>query len=174
MTRVLLDETIETDYGQFDLGWGDGFEGFAGDFDEVFAGQVNGLAGAAHPGGLYLNLARRSGGSPVRIELMDLEPADDEQFEDVVEVSILVGAGAKPGWMTWAGEDGGPLELPPGSYRVRVNARGRDAGADDEFAEEAVDFYLIQLWPAESRPDEIARTTSANAAYWHREVGNRR
>ena len=36
VTRVLLDETIETDYGQFDLGWGDGFEGFAGDFDEVF------------------------------------------------------------------------------------------------------------------------------------------
>lgn len=106
------------------------------------------------------------------MELMDLEPADDEQWEDVVEVSIAVGAGAKPGWMTWAGEDGGPLELPPGSYRVRVNARGRDAGADDEFADEAVDFYLIQLWPAESRPDEIVRTTSANAAYWHREVGN--
>lgn len=76
--------------------------------------------------------------------------------------------------MTWAGEDGGPLELAPGSYRVRVNARGRDAGADNELAEEAVDFYLIQLWPAKSRPDEIVLTTSANAAYWHREVGNRR
>lgn len=174
MRRVLLDQTIDTDYGQFDLGWGDSYDGFTGDFREVFDGQENGLAGAAQPDGLYLNLARRSGGSPVLIELLDAEPEDDETWEDVVEVSVVVAAGAQPGWMTWAGEDGGPLDLPPGSYRVRVNAQGRDAGAKDEFAETAVDAYLLQFWPAAAAADAIVRTTSADAAYWHSEVRSSR
>ena len=49
MERVLLDEVISTDYGQFDLIWAD---------DRFFRGQDNGLVGAADPGGMYLNLAR--------------------------------------------------------------------------------------------------------------------
>lgn len=170
--RVLLDQVIETDYGQFDLAWSEE-AGFEGDFDRVFAGQVNGLAGAAHPDGLYLNLGRRSGGSQVRIELCDQEPAASAEWGDVVEVSVDI---SKPGagWTTWAGEDGGPLDIGPGSYRVRVSARGRDEGAADEFAEEVVDFYLVQFWASPPRPDEIIRTTSENAAYWHRTVGGRR
>ncbi len=172
--RLLLDQVIETDYGQLDLVW-DEEAGFDGDWDRFFAGQVNGLAGAADPDGLYVSLARRSGGSQVRVELHDGEPADTGESEDVVEVSVVVPSSADHvGWMTWAGEDGGTLDLPPGSYRVRVSARGRDAGAEDEFADGVVDFYVIQLWPSAPRPDEILRTTSANAAYWHGEIGGRR
>lgn len=64
--RVLLDQVIQTDYGQYDLVWGeDGF--FDGDFDRSYQGQINGLVGAANPQGVHVNLARRSGGSPVRI-----------------------------------------------------------------------------------------------------------
>ena len=139
----------------------------------AFSGQVNGVAGAAHPGGLYLNLGRRSGGSQVRIELCDDEPTDSKEWEDVVEVSVHV---SEPGagWMTWAGEDGGPLEIAPGPYRVRVSARGRDEGDADELAEEVLDFYLVQFWASPPRPDEIIRTTSKNAAYGHRTVGGRR
>jgi hypothetical protein len=48
MARVLLDATIRTAYGQFDLTWSDEL-GFDGDFDRYFAGQVNGLAGAGSP-----------------------------------------------------------------------------------------------------------------------------
>lgn len=55
--RVLLDEVIETDYGQFDVVWSEGL-GFDGDFDRFFAGQVNGLVGAASGEGVYSNLAR--------------------------------------------------------------------------------------------------------------------
>lgn len=111
---VLLDAIVETDYGQFDLTW-DGGEGFDGDWDRVFAGHVNGLAGAASGHGLYLNLARRSGGSPVRIELLDGEPAVPDGWEDIVEVSIAV-PDAPVRWATWAGESSGDLTLPAGTY----------------------------------------------------------
>lgn len=175
VTRILLDTVIKTDYGQFDLIWDDGYYGFDGQFDTVFDGQVNGLAGAASGKGLYLNLARRSAGCPVRIVLLSEPPTlDTEPWEDIVEVSISVPHGVSPRWRTWAGERGGPLDLPPGSYRVRVNARGRDAGRQREFADAAVDSYLLEVWPARAEPDSILRTTSTNAAYWHREVGSRR
>lgn len=174
MDRVLLDGLIETDYGQLDLLWGEGY-GFDGDHDRSFGGQRNGLVGAASGEGLYVNLARRSGGSPVRIVLLDEAPADDgDEWEDVVEVSVSVPPSAEPRWCTWAGENSGPLDLPPGTYRVRTSARGRDAGRVGEFAEGAVDFYLLEIWPAAAQPDVIIRTTSADAEYWHQEVGGRR
>ena len=81
MERVLLDEVIATDYGQFDLIWADG-AGFDGDFDRFFMGQDNGLVGAAHPDGVYLSLARRAGGSPVRIVLVDTAPGMSMLTED--------------------------------------------------------------------------------------------
>lgn len=175
MERVIFDEVVWTDYGQFDLIWDDDY-GFDGDFDRFFQGQVNGLAGAATGGGLYTHFGRRSGGSQVRITLLDAPPADlDPQWEDVVEVSVTVPAEPTPIYSTWAGEESGPVALPPGTYRVRVNARGRDAGSGDgEDAEGVVDHYLIEFWAAPSQPDAILSTGSEDAAYWHREVGNRR
>jgi hypothetical protein len=173
MGRVLLDEMIETDYGLFELCWGD--YGFDGDFERNFAGQANGLVGAASGLGLYVNLARRSGGSPVRIVLEpEPAPADAGSWEDIVEVSIAIPPGAEVVWRAWEGGDGGGLDLPSGTYRVRVSAFGRDSGREGEFADGAVDRYLLELWPAPVRPDEIIKSTSADAVYWHREVGSRR
>ncbi|MEX0426151.1 hypothetical protein AB3X52_00860 [Nocardioides sp. DS6] len=171
--RVLFDEVVDTDYGQFDLGWGDGY-GFDGDFDRFFAGQINGLVGAGMKAGLYLNLARRSGGSHVRVVSSDSEPTLDAEWEDVVEVSVTIPAGAASSWSTWSGEESGALALQPGTYRVRVSARGRDAGRAGEFDEGVVDFYLVEFWPAPVQPDAVVRTGSDDAAYWHREVGGRR
>lgn len=174
MERVLLDQIIYTDYGQFDLSWNeDGV--FDGDFDRSFQGQVNGLAGAANPNGVYVNLARRSGGSPIRMVLLDAAPgSDDGQWEDVVEVSITLPEGHEMIWSTWAGENTGPTAVPPASYRLRVSANGRDEGHMGEFAEGTVDDYLLQLWPAPWQPDVILRIGSESAKYWHQEVGNRR
>lgn len=172
--RVLLDQVIQTDYGQFDLVWGeDGF--FDGDFDRSYEGQINGLVGAANPQGVHVNLARRSGGSPVRIVLLDAPPgSDDGQWEDVVEVSLTLPEGHEMVWSTWAGENTGPIGIPPGSYRLRVSAKGRDEGHEGEFAEGTVDDYLLQLWPAPWQPDAILRIGSESAKYWHQEVGSRR
>lgn len=174
MGAVLLDETVETDYGQLDLGWSEGF-GFDGDFDRFFDGQLNGLVGAADASGVYVILARRSGGSPVRIELLDQAPGPaGEAWEDVVEVSVKIPDGAQPRWSSWAGESGGTVAVPPGTYRLRVSARGRDAGHDGEFAPGPVDWYLLELWPAPPTDDAILRVGSADAAYWHKTVGGRR
>lgn len=145
MGTVLLDQVIATDYGQLDLGWSAAF-GFDGDFDRFFAGQVNGLVGAGDDTGVYLNLARRSGGSRVRIELLERVPEHlHEGWEDVVQVSVAIPPGVQPRWSSWAGEDGGSLPIAAGTYRLRVSARGRDAGRDGEFAEGVVDSYLLEL-----------------------------
>jgi hypothetical protein len=172
MPTVLLDDVIQTDFGQLDLTWSDD-GGFDGDWERFFAGQTNGLVGAADPDGVYLNLARRSGGSPVRVVLLDAAPGEpDARWEDVVEVSTAVPDGAEVRWATWGGEDSGDLEaVTPGEYRVRVSARGRNAGRDGEFEDGVVDWYLVELWPAAPAPDAILRTGSDDAAYWHREVG---
>jgi len=173
--RVLIDQTIYTDYGQLDLVWSEA-GGFDGDFDRFFAGQVNGLVGASDPGGVFVNLARRSGGSSVRIILLDEPPVDDDaSWEDVVEVSFILPPGHAMEWLSWAGESRGPLNgVPPGSYRLRVSARGRDQGHAGEFSEGLVDFYLLELWPAQPQPDAILRTGSVDGRYWHNEVGQRR
>lgn len=174
MGQVLFDGVVQTSYGQFDLIWDDGI-GFDGDFEKFFAGQANGLVGAAHRDGVYLNLARYGGGSQMRIELCDAEPAMADDWADVVEVSSAIPTDSSPHWESWAGEQSGALDdLPPGSYRLRVGARGRDEGRDGEFADHLVDWYLLQLWPAPSAPDAVVRVSSEDARYWHRVVGGRR
>jgi hypothetical protein len=176
MERVLLDEIVHTDYGQFDLVWSDG-TGFDGNWDRFFEGQANGLVGAADPGGVYISLARRSGGSRVRIVLLDGEPAlPPSYYEDVVEVSTTIPDGAEPSWQAWGGPYGsGEIAgLTPGTYRMRVSAHGRDAGSRDEFAEGVVDSYLVELWPSSIAADAILRVGSRDAQYWHREIGGRR
>ncbi len=175
MGTVLLDAVIDTDYGQFDLVWTDD-GGFDGDADRFFAGQENGLVGAADPSGVYINLARRSGGSAMRIILLDSAPAlHSAEYEDVVEVSTLIPADPTCRWQTWAGETSGPLlGLTSGSYRLRVSSHGRDAGAEGEFAEGLVDSYLIEIWPAEPEPEQIIRSGTEIARYWHHQWGGRR
>jgi hypothetical protein len=172
---VLLDDVVYTDYGQFDLVWVEG-GGFDGGADKFFHGQENGVVGAADPSGVYLNLARRSGGSRVRITLLgSAPPPQPVDFDDVVEVSTVVPPEATARWMTWAGETSGPLpELASGTYRLRVSARGRDAGAEGEFEGAVVDEYVVEIWPASAAPDAIVRVGSENARYWHGEWGGRR
>jgi hypothetical protein len=175
MARVLLNQVVHTDYGQFDIVWADDI-GFDGSWDRFFDGQVNGLVGAASGSGVYLNLARRSGGSRVRLTVHESEPPVlPETYEDVVEVPVQLPHDAEVRWSSWAGESSGSLgRVEGGSYRLRVSAQGRDAGREDELEEGVVDEYELELWPAEPAPDAIVRVGSQDAAYWHREVGNRR
>ena len=174
--RILLDEHIDTDYGQFDIVY-DEDGGFDGDVDRFFAGQVNGLVGAADPHGVYIHLARRYGGSRLKIVLHATAPqvGDEASWEDVVEVSTSVPEDERTEWATWGTASDGELHgLRAGDYRVRVSARGRDAADLDQLRGQETDFYLVELWPAPWAPDSIIRTTTANAARWHKTWGGRR
>jgi hypothetical protein len=171
---LLMDELVETDYGQLDLVWSeDG--GFDGNADRYFAGQVNGLVRAGDANGVYLHLGRRSGGSYVQVALLDSPPTEpNDSWEYVVEVPVLIPEQSHVQITSWAAESTWDLEVPGASYRLRVSARGRDVGAADEFAEGVVDHYLLELWPAPPQPDAIVRIGSDDARYWHAEWGSRR
>lgn len=127
-------------------------------------------------GELWVHSADQWGPFEVTTRVHDAAPGDpDETWEDVVEFSMtsstavvvteLVDNDPTADWI-----DG------PGSWRVRVSARGRtvphpgDAGAgdDDEESAEPVEWYLFEAWPASpgEQSDEpvIVRLTSAWAA----------
>lgn len=174
MPIVLLDQVVRTSYGQFTLEWGTSGNAWDGDADRFFAGQLNGWIGAVVEGVVVVVLARYGGGSAMRVELWPDAPPTDASWEDCVEVSITINAGESVGWGNWDWTESGALALPPGGYRLRANARGRDAGAADEFAPDVVDHYLLQFWPAPMSPDAVMRTTSSDAAYWNKEWGSRR
>jgi hypothetical protein len=171
MVSVLMDSVLFTDYGEFTVL--QGRESFDGNAERFFADQINGWVGAGVPGVIHVVMARRSGGSGIRIELWENEPPPGN-WEDVVEVSATFQPGEPIGWQTWAGDSAGTILIPPRSYRVRVSAHGRDAGRGDEFADGVVDRYVMQFWPAANAPDEVIKTTSADAKYWHSEWGSRR
>lgn len=59
-------------------------------------------------------------------------------------------------------------------YRIRVSARGRDAGRHGELEDDGVDHYRIDFWPAPTQPDDIVRSSSDDAQYWPDTVGSRR
>ncbi|PRY02529.1 hypothetical protein [Allonocardiopsis opalescens] len=63
----------------------------------------------------------------------------------------------------------------PGSYRLRIHARGRDTGPDS-VAFEPVEDCLVQAWPAPPAPDTIHKHTDtyghdlARSAQWRNQM----
>lgn len=169
---TLVETVASTSYGQMELRWSpDGC--LMDDLESLFAGQANGLVGAAHPGGVYFHLARYGCGSLLRMEHHASAPLLEAAAQDVVEVSTTLPDHGEPRWEAWGGMGYGELALAPGSYRLRVSAQGRDEGEQGEFTGYLVDSYLLQFWPAEPQPDAILRTTSDNARRWHEVWGGR-
>lgn len=141
--------------------------------DSAFVGQVNGLSGAAIPGALFLVTATHTGAIPVRIVLLDDEPAAGD-WEEIVDVS-LVPSSRHTAFSGWAENPSVAFDLPAGSYRVRWSGRGMEAAHDGTATEEApaLDAYELALWPAAVAPDRIVRRTSSVAGYWHDKGFNR-
>jgi hypothetical protein len=135
--------------------------------DRAFVGQVNGLSGAAIPGALFLVTATHTGAIPVRVMLLDDEPAVGD-WEEVVDVS-MVPSGRDAAFGGWAANPSASFDLPAASYRVRWSGRGMDAAYDATATEEvpALDAYELALWPSAVAADEIVRRTSAAASHWH-------
>lgn len=165
---VLFDGDVRVEYSYVQLDSGVG--GWDPDV-EARAGQRNGLLGAAQPGLLLVSTGTHTGLVPFRVECHAAAPPLDQgydQYEEVVEASCdlrgpELGLGAFDWWDVFTVPQGGP-------HRVRLCVRDYDAGQAQERGEPqppVADSYLLQLWPAPMAPDEIIRTSSPHAGYWH-------
>ncbi len=165
--RILFQGDVRVSYRQLYVQNSDPLpEGFP---DGAWAGQQNGLCGAAYPGLLFLTTGLHTGNVGFTVESHDHTPPIDDSWEEIVEVSFTPRYGPVA-LVQWAGEAAWPLDLEPVSYRVRYCARGMDAAnaADSRLRGTPIDHYLLQFWPQSIGPDRVVRQTSAHAAYWHR------
>ncbi|ADJ44580.1 hypothetical protein AMES_2757 [Amycolatopsis mediterranei S699] len=164
--RTVVHGDVHVHYGQIYV-HDDEAEPFEGDLAACFAGQRNGLCGAADPGHLFLITGLHTGNVGFTAEVHESEPPDSGA-EDVVEASFH--AEGRTVLVTWGGSAWWDLELTPGDYRVRYSGTAIDAGRERDTrldGEPRLDSYLLQFWPAPPAPDVIVRETSAIAAYWH-------
>lgn len=129
---------------------------------DAFNGQQNGLIGALEPGVLTLNTALHTGEVHLSAWQADVEPAmPHEAWQEVVEVSLVVPAGAELHVENLDAEFWEALDLVPGIYRVRV-AAGRyglaTEGEDRDAYGDPVERYALMFWPdTEWRPDAVLR-----------------
>ncbi|MEU8633780.1 hypothetical protein AB0C38_16530 [Amycolatopsis sp. NPDC048633] len=164
--RTVVHGDIHVHYGQLYV-HSEGGEPFEGDLSACFAGQRNGLCGAAVAGTLFLLTGLHTGEVGFTAEVHETEPPG-AGGEDVVEAPFR--AEGRAMLVTWGGGDWWDLELAPGDYRVRYSATAMDAGREQDTrldGEPARDSYLLQFWPAPPAPDAVVRQHSAVAAYWH-------
>ncbi|MEV4342978.1 hypothetical protein AB0J83_00665 [Actinoplanes sp. NPDC049596] len=175
--RVLFEGRVPIDYGQVYV-----ISRELPDMHRAFAGQVNGLCGAAVPGNLFLMTGTHYGRVNFRIELYDREPPPaGPGWEEVVEVPFALRADTVD-LVPWGDASLAELPLTPDVSRVRYCAAGMDQGSDpyggfdpDEledgdytYMEQRPDRYLLAFWPAGTEAGEvIVRRTSRSAEYWH-------
>jgi hypothetical protein len=139
-------------------------------------GGANGLVGVA-PGLAMVVTGTQFGNVSVGVQAGESDPGlDIGQWDEVVEVSLVSGPDGEGLSVTSDGDESHEfLHLTPpgaGSYRVRVHARGRDAGADrDVVSGRPVEEHLIHIWPAPEAPETVHKTTDEIGA-GYRESGS--
>ena len=131
--------------------------------DEVFTGG-NGLVSAL-PGIAVVHAGTHTGPVRVTLQARSGPPAHTEldSWEEVVEVSITTDTGQAL-LEEWAGtghEDlGSVVAAGPGSYRLRVHARGRDqANAIVTVPEAPIEEHLLVTWSAPPANEKILKQT---------------
>lgn len=144
-------------------------DSLAPDPEEAFAGQNNGLAGGVVAGNLSLRTGLHTGCISFAAELLETEPALDQMWEEIVEVSFRP-AGTEL-WLSTFDHSYRVFELPgTEDLRVRFNVQGMDAAREATVCPgpgETIDSYLLQIWAQPAGADRILKQTSSDAAYWH-------
>jgi hypothetical protein len=132
------------------LGVLDGQFWIASDVDEIgpdmfaaFAGQRNGLLGAAEDGQLRLITGAADGDVRFSVHVVESEPQLDGSWEDCVEASFAPRTPAV-GFFDWDGNVVFAIPLGGETYRVRYAARAMDSGS----AGSEMDVYALWFWPA--------------------------
>jgi hypothetical protein len=163
---AVFDGRIWVHYGQFYVFSGSAWDG---DMAACFAGQTNGLLGAARPGMLFLTTGLHTGEVDLRIEILTREPEIAARWEEVVEASF-VPATASVAIQDWNRATVCDLTLSPRPHRVRYSTVGMDEGRRLDTvvaASEPFEAHLLQFWPSPAGSDLILRRTGETARYWH-------
>jgi hypothetical protein len=166
--RTLMAPTAWVAHNQIYVADADAAQGDSPTLDQCFGGQRNGLCGAAVPGFLFLTTGLHTGEVGFTVELHDGPPPAGDSWEEIVEASFRTTGDVE--LVAWGAQDSWPLDIDPGSYRVRYCATGMDEGHDRDTrmdGEPEADRYLLQFWPAPPAPDAVIKQTSEMAAYWH-------
>lgn len=177
----LFNGNLNIEYGQFYFDVADNDVDLDDELlpDTAFEGQRNGLCGAAQQGKLFFVTGIQNGVISLDCELHEQEPEVNDEYQEIVEVSLVVGD--EPiSLCEWAHEETHKLNLSSGNYRVRYLIQGFDKDYDDEERDD--DSYWesplegqshrIQIWRGDVEQDRLVKHTTENARYWHEEWGS--
>ena len=110
------------------------------------------------PDWLIVHTGAHWGPVSVRAQVHSAPPGVEDEWEEVVEVSVRCETGLV------VRELSGELMLTicdrGGQYRLRTSARGRSAGADrysSEPGSKILEHYLVQVWAADPKPPALLR-----------------
>ncbi|MGV9297908.1 hypothetical protein [Amycolatopsis sp. NPDC003676] len=158
MTKPVRTATAElyVDYGHFCV------TDYAADVPELGPAYANGLVGT-DSGGAAVLTGTATGKVSVTLHVLEAEPGSVEPdgWDEVSEISLESEEGFV---LVHNMMDGPPRELDelayvgPGTYRVRVHARGRDI-APHSNADTPNEHYLISVWPAPEAPATVCKQT---------------
>ncbi|GAB2895801.1 hypothetical protein GCM10027074_74220 [Streptomyces deserti] len=133
----------------------------ADDLDASRTGLVS-----ADGGAIEVTTGIHTGDVQVTVEPYSHRPDPAQGWEEIAEISCHSPSGEV--LVTSFMDD--PADLPslasqgPGSYRLRVHARGRDRAVDHTTVDEVVESYLIQSWPAAHKDALLVKATDAYGA----------
>lgn len=142
------------------------------DIETGIHGIENGLVQETAPGCCLIRTGVHSGQVHLTVDILDQEPdsiaftAGSQPWDEIIEVSVSAPSGElRIGDLDYLGSKDYPVLSPggPGSYRVRVQAVGRDYNPD-ESVPQSRERYLISVWPAPSAREWIVRATDKSGA----------
>ncbi|MEV4604983.1 hypothetical protein AB0K15_47525 [Amycolatopsis sp. NPDC049253] len=120
--------------------------------------RVNGFVGTDLVNGAVVLTGIHTGLVNVTVQLLDTAPdsVDLDGWDEVAEISVE----SEYGELIVHGIMDDPPGFPelaqagPGTYRIRLHARGRDI-APHLNVQEPVENYLLSVWPAPEAPDVV-------------------
>ena len=166
--RTLFEGNLGISYRQFYISLHEDNVADDFDMDSYFVDQRNGLVGAAQDNFFFISAPWEVPVIRINVNLLDFPPDLDLNHDEIVEVSCIKG---EDSWYLsqWGWEETHKLDIPNGSYRMRLSVAGYDLEYYDDTNEEPTpgQTYLFELWPAPKSLDQIVKQTSFQTKELH-------